>query len=112
MHSSGNPVPWDVENGAEHKEYLSMLHVKKGDYAHWAIRINRASRRITHISAGPIIKARDYRNEVRPPAECHLLKRGLADGDILDPLCMLQCFIIIARFSCQEARCVLQTSCS
>jgi hypothetical protein len=65
MHSSGNPVPWDVENGAEHREYLSMLHVKKGDYAHWAIRINRATRRITHVSAGPVIKARDYRNEVR-----------------------------------------------
>lgn len=64
MHSSGNPVPWDIENGAEHTEYLSMLHVKKGDYAHWALRINRATRRITHVSAGPVIKARDYRNEV------------------------------------------------
>ena len=41
-----------------------MLHVKKGDYAHWAVRINKASRKITHISAGPVIKARDYRNEV------------------------------------------------
>ena len=58
MHSSGNPVPWDIENGAEHTEYLSMLHVKKGDYAHWALRINRATRRITHVSAGPVIKAR------------------------------------------------------
>ena len=65
MHSSGNPVPWDVEAGAGHREYLSMLHVKKGDYAHWAVRIDRATRRITHISAGPVIKARDYRNEVR-----------------------------------------------
>jgi hypothetical protein len=64
MHSSGNPVPWDIEGGQDHKEYLSMLHVKKGDYAHWAVRINRATHRITHISAGPVLKARDYRNEV------------------------------------------------
>jgi hypothetical protein len=64
MHSSGNPMPWDIEGGAAHKEYLSMLHVKKGDYAHWAVRIDKASRRITHISAGPVLKARDYRNEV------------------------------------------------
>ncbi len=67
MHSSGNPVPWDIEKGAAHGEYLSMLHVKKGDYAHWAVRINRATRRITHVSSGPVIKARDYRNEVGGP---------------------------------------------
>ena len=87
MHSSGNPVPWDVENGAEHSEYLSMLHVKKGDYAHWAIRINRATRRITHVSAGPVIKARDYRNEVHAlGASRHLLDCGLAEEDMI--LCM------------------------
>ena len=64
MHSSGNPVPWDIEGGNNHREYLTMLHVKKGDYAHWAVRVDKASRQITHISAGPVIKARDYRNEV------------------------------------------------
>ena len=63
-HSSGNPVPWDIEAGADAKEYFSMIHVKKGDYAHWAVRIDRASRRVTHVSSGPLIKARDYRNEV------------------------------------------------
>ena len=30
-----------------------MIHVKKGDYAHWAVRIDRASRRVTHVSSGP-----------------------------------------------------------
>lgn len=63
-HSSGNPVPWDIEAGADAREYFSMIHVKKGDYAHWAVRIDRASRRVTHVSSGPLIKARDYRNEV------------------------------------------------
>ena len=29
-HSSGNPVPWDIEAGADAKEYFSMIHVKKG----------------------------------------------------------------------------------
>ena len=65
-HSSGNPVPWDIEAGAGAKEYFSMIHVKKGDYAHWAVRIDKASRRVTHVSSGPLIKARDYRNEVLP----------------------------------------------
>ena len=65
IHGSGNPVPWDVEHGAEHRELLAMLHVKRGDYAHWAVRMDRATRRVTHISAGPMLKARDYRNEVR-----------------------------------------------
>lgn len=63
-HSSGNPVVWDSEAGGEAKEYFSMIHVKKGDYAHWGVRIDKASRRVTHVSAGPVIKARDYRNEV------------------------------------------------
>ena len=65
IHGSGNPVPWDIEHGPEHAELLGMLHVKLGDYAHWAVRIDRQTRRVTHLSAGPVIKARDYRNEVR-----------------------------------------------
>jgi len=69
MHGSGNPVPWDIERGGGHRELLSMLHVKLGDYAHWAVRIDRATRRVTHVSAGPVIKARDFRNEARP-ARC------------------------------------------
>ncbi len=63
-HSSGNPVPWDIEAGQNAKEYFSMIHVKKGDYAHWGVRIDKATRRVTHVSSGPVIKARDYRNEV------------------------------------------------
>jgi len=65
IHGSGNPVPWDVERGAEHREWLGMLHVKRGDYAHWAVRIDRATRRVTHVSAGPVLKNTDYSNEVR-----------------------------------------------
>ncbi len=65
MHTSGHPVPWDVEGGADHRELVSMLHVRHGDYAHWAVRIDRATRRITHISAGPVVKSVDFRNEVR-----------------------------------------------
>ena len=68
MHGSGNPVPWDIERGSGHRELLCMLHVKQGDYAHWAVRIDRATRRVTHVSAGPIVKARDFRNEARPAA--------------------------------------------
>ena len=68
MHGSGNPVPWDIERGGGHRELLCMLHVKQGDYAHWAVRIDRATRRVTHVSAGPLVKARDFRNEARPRA--------------------------------------------
>ena len=68
MHTSGHPVPWDVDRGPRHRELVSMLHVRHGDYAHWAVRIDRASRRITHISAGPVVKSLDFRNEV--PALC------------------------------------------
>jgi hypothetical protein len=70
IHGSGNPVPWDTERGDGHREWLGMLHAKRGDYAHWAVRIDRATRRVTHVSAGPVVKARDYRNEVRPPRTC------------------------------------------
>ena len=69
MHTSGHPVPWDADRGARHRELVSMLHVRHGDYAHWAVRIDRASRRITHISAGPVVKSLDFRNEV--PALSH-----------------------------------------
>ncbi len=67
IHGSGNPVPWDTERGDGHREWLGMLHAKRGDYAHWAVRIDRATRAVTHVSAGPVVKARDFRNEVRRP---------------------------------------------
>ena len=41
-----------------------MLHMKEGHWAHWAVRISRASGRITHVAAGPILRNQDYRNEV------------------------------------------------
>jgi hypothetical protein len=76
-------VPWDIERGAEHTELLAMLHVKQGDYAHWAVRIDRASRRVTHVSAGPIIKARDYKNEVRRPRARGRAAHGARAGTTL-----------------------------
>ena len=33
-----------------------MLHVKLGDYAHRAVRIDHQTRRVMHVSAGPVIK--------------------------------------------------------
>ena len=56
MHGSGNPVPRDIERGGSHREQLSMLHAKLGDYAHRAVRVGHQTRRGTHVSAGPVIK--------------------------------------------------------
>ena len=72
-------MPWDIEHGAEHRELLGMLHVKRGDYAHWAVRIDRAARRVTHLSAGPVVKARDYRNEARCHRSADLAKSRRGD---------------------------------
>ncbi len=49
----------DIERGGSHRELLSMLHVKLGDYAHWAVRIDHQTCRVTHVSAGPRLEACD-----------------------------------------------------
>ncbi len=64
MHISGNPVPWDIQRGAQHQQLLGMLHTKRGQYINWAVRMDRDTHAITHISAGPILSNQDYRNEV------------------------------------------------
>ena len=92
MHTSGHPVPWDVDRGARHRELVSMLHVRHGDYAHWAVRIDRASRRITHISAGPVVKSLDFRNEVPAPRQHRSLRSLLMQEPAVMPArlpCML-----------------------
>ena len=64
MHISGNPVPFDIHKGGAHQEYLVLLHAKTLEYVNWAVRMDRATKRITHVSAGPILRNGDYRNEV------------------------------------------------
>lgn len=63
LHISGNPVPWDIERGALHQTYFTMLHVKEPEYINWAVLIDRRTHRIAHISAGPLLRNQDYRNE-------------------------------------------------
>ena len=65
-HMSGSPVPFDILNGESHQEYIALLHVKRPEYINWAVRINKYTKQITHISAGPILKNHEYRNEVKP----------------------------------------------
>ena len=64
MHISGNPVPFDIHNGDAHEEYLVLLHTKSLEYVNRAVRMDRATKRITHVSAGPVLRIQDYRNEV------------------------------------------------
>ena len=67
VHMSGNPVPYDIQNGGSHQEYLALVHIKHPEYINWAVRINRTTKRITHISAGPVLRNQEYRNEVISP---------------------------------------------
>lgn len=41
-----------------------LLHTKTPEYVNWAVRMDRATKRITHVSAGPILRNQDFRNEV------------------------------------------------
>ncbi len=66
---SGNPVPYDIQNGDLHQEYIALVHIKHPEYINWAVRISRATKRITHVSAGPILRNQEFRNEVKPT--CH-----------------------------------------
>ncbi len=65
MLSSGNPVAWDIEQGVRSRELIAVLHKRGHDTEQWAVRIDRASHRITHVSAGPILTMRDFQPEVR-----------------------------------------------
>ncbi len=64
IHLSGNPVPWDIDRGSSHQELFVMLHTKEPEYVNWAVRVDRDTHSITHITAGPLLRNQDYRNEV------------------------------------------------
>lgn len=66
MLSSGNPVAWDIERGVRSRELIAVLHKRGHDTEHWAVRIDRASHRISHISAGPILRTYDFQPEAWP----------------------------------------------
>ena len=65
MLSSGHPVAWDMERGPKSRELLAIVHRRGYDTEHWAMRIDRASQRVTHISAGPLLRTLDFKPEVR-----------------------------------------------
>ena len=64
MLSSGHPVAWDMEHGPKSRELLAIVHRRGYDTEHWAVRIDRASQRVTHISAGPLLRTLDFKPEV------------------------------------------------
>jgi hypothetical protein len=67
MLSSGNLVPWDIEAGGRSRELVALLHRRGRDAEHWAVRIDRAAGRITHVSAGPVLRIFDFKPDVRGP---------------------------------------------
>ena len=68
MLSSGHPVAWDIERGSKSRELLAIIHKRGYDTEHWAVRIDRASQRVTHISAGPLLRTIDFKPEVSMPS--------------------------------------------
>ena len=62
--SSGNPTAWDIEKGSRSREVIVLVHKTGYDAEHWAVRIDRATQRITHVSAGPILRTVDFQPEV------------------------------------------------
>ena len=62
---SGNPVAWDIERGAKSRELIAILHKRGYDTEHWAVRLDRASQRVTHVSAGPLLRTIEFKPEVR-----------------------------------------------
>ena len=61
VHGSGHPQPW--VNDAGEPEYILVVHQRKEQlgYAHWALRMGQQTRRVTHVSAGPLLSWLDYR---------------------------------------------------
>ncbi len=64
IHLSGNPVPWDIKQGSSHQKLFVMLHTKEPEYVNWGVRMDRDTLSVTHITAGPLLRNQDYRNEV------------------------------------------------
>ena len=64
--SSGNPVAWDIDAaGGRSRELVALLHARGRDTEHWAVRIDRAASRVTHVSAGPVLRLFDFKPDVR-----------------------------------------------
>ena len=90
MHISGNPVPWDIHRGAAHQELFFMFHTKQPEYINWAVRMDRETHLITHISAGPLLRNQDYRNEASAvPSKHKSLARNGASGQGSEQLLMV-----------------------
>ena len=69
---SGHPVTWDLGLRAKSRELLVLLHKRGYDTEHWAVRIDRASQRATHISAGPLLRTLEFKSEVGLLWDAHL----------------------------------------
>ena len=85
---SGHPVAWDIERGAKSRELIVILHKRGYDTEHWAARLDRASQRVTHISAGPLLRTVEFKPEVRPPWDAPL--KGSAQRTHADVLPLAQ----------------------
>ena len=61
VHGSGHPQPWLDDEGEP--EYILMVHQRKQKlgYAHWVLRMGQHTRRVSHVSAGPVITWADYK---------------------------------------------------
>ncbi len=57
-------MAWDIERGGRSRELIAVFHKRGHDTEHWAVRIDRATQRISHISAGPILRTYDFQPEV------------------------------------------------
>lgn len=112
VHLSGNPVPWDVHHGALHREMFVMLHTKHPEYVNWAVRMDRDTHVITHISAGPLLRNQDYRNEVSAVPPKPLAWNGVSVQAAPDSMLLshiIWCFIEdIGRFCKCPNTCVSQ----
>ena len=66
VHNSGHPVMWQRNDGQA--ELLVLVHQRFFGpefsysylYAHWALRVDPRTWRVTHVSMGPILKWSDY----------------------------------------------------
>ncbi|KAK9843532.1 hypothetical protein WJX81_007642 [Elliptochloris bilobata] len=57
--NSGNPEPWPKARGGG---LLMLVHTRQAGnrYFHWGVRLVAADLRVTHISAGPLLRWNDY----------------------------------------------------
>lgn len=60
---SGNPVPWLIPQASP--SLLAMVHTRADfhSYAHWALRLDPDSLKVTHVSAGAVLQTAAYYTE-------------------------------------------------